>query len=239
MAEIDVEEVKAALIRVAGSSVAGQPHPAPSGRQFDREFQDELRVLMGDREFRAYTEPLERFRVAQHKAMMATLADRRARADGRGVATAVTIADAIASERLAAGLLAQPQTSTFAILDTPFLIWQIPRPDDWLFHVVWPDDRDPNPRVTPDISFKDSHIEPFNSWFRVYVEGNSGPYATSYVTYYMWENPSDSYALVNVQERVDAEWPRGCVGILGKGCGERSLAGCSGDVDTNSLVGLG
>jgi len=199
MAEIDVEEVKAALIRMAGGGVAGRPPPAPSGRQLNREFQDELRALTDDSQFRAYTEPLERFRVAQRKAMMARLGEQRRSQEARhGAATAARVADAIASERLAAGLLAKPQTSTFVVLDTPLLIWQLPCPDDSLFHLPWPDDIDPNPKVTPDITFKDWHIEPFNSWFKVYAQGDSGPYITKYVTYYMWENPSDSYALVNV-----------------------------------------
>jgi hypothetical protein len=170
MADIDLDEAKAVLARIQAGRIADRTSVIPAP-QADRKLPDELRVLMDDPQFRAYTEPLERFRVAQHEAMLAKSAKRRAQTDRDGAAIAASVADAIASERLAAGLLTQPQTTTFVTLDTPFLIWQLPRPDDTFFHLPWPDDRDPNPKVTPDVSFKDWHIEPFNSWFKVYVEG--------------------------------------------------------------------
>jgi hypothetical protein len=72
----------------------------------------------------------------------------------------------------------------------------------------------------PDVTFKDWHIEPHNSWFKVLIDDDST--ATddrTYTAYYLWENPSDSIALVNVTSGMSLNGTAAAWGSSGKTAG--------------------
>jgi hypothetical protein len=60
-------------------------------------------------------------------------------------------------------------------LDTPFLIWATPRSN----------------------IISDSSIEPFNSWAKVRVESSDSEGTHKLSFYYLWDNPSDFFAVIN------------------------------------------
>jgi hypothetical protein len=86
---------------------------------------------------------------------------------------------AMETQREALQLLATPYQSTFITLDKPFLIWQIPHPE-------------------LDI-FIDSHIEPLNSSVKISAHKHAGGDSTSFTFYFLWQNPSEFAAVVNVK----------------------------------------
>jgi hypothetical protein len=84
---------------------------------------------------------------------------------------------AMATRMKVSELLATPFTSTLITLDKPFLIWQLPHPE-------------------LDI-FIDQHIEPNNSWIKLLIDTNAGSDYTQFLFYFLWENESDFFAVVN------------------------------------------
>jgi hypothetical protein len=89
----------------------------------------------------------------------------------------------VEAQSKAIGLLTRP--FTIPLLDKPFAIWQLPRPE---FNITF-----------------DSHIEPMNNWIKLYIEASTIAdffSDTQFVFYFPWENDSDSYALINVQSSL-------------------------------------
>lgn len=177
MATVDVEQMKAALISMYEREAAIRPRvaqpiraAAPGGRDAD------LRSLLeSDPSLAKLAALLTRHRDERRDALKAARAEQLAQAQIDSAAAAAKIADAIEAERTALRLLAQPSAQTYVTLDTPLFILQVPQQD---FR-----------------QFKDDHIEAFNSWVKVDIDTSSGPGDTTFVAYYLWENPSDQYAV--------------------------------------------
>jgi hypothetical protein len=176
MPDLDVAEAKAALTRLHESEAGNRSLVAPPSGD-DHELEQELRALDSDREFRDFGRSLERYRILRRKAIGRRQAAERGYAEQFSAAAGASVAGSFAAQAMALTPLAEPHTSTLVTLDKPFAIWQMPHPD---------------------MTFKDSHIEAHNSWFKVNIFSSSGPYESTYIAYYIWDNPSDAYALVNV-----------------------------------------
>jgi hypothetical protein len=94
-------------------------------------------------------------------------------------------AAAIEARRKALGLLTQPFTSSFVTLDKPLLIWELPHPN-------------------LDI-FRDSGIDSSGGWAKILLQATTTPggqHQTDFRFYFLWENPSDYYAVVNASSSM-------------------------------------
>jgi hypothetical protein len=178
MTDVDVKEMKVALAELNKREVpmrrrwAKPVLPAESDAELRELFEDDPRLA----KLHAL---LTRRHHERRVAFRAARVEQAAQAEDEDPAAAAKIADAFEAERTALQLLAQePRVQTFVTLDKPLFIEQLP---------------------IADLSqFPDHHIEPFNSWFKVNIATNSGPRhkgGTSFVGYYLWENPSDHYAV--------------------------------------------
>jgi hypothetical protein len=153
-----------------------RPSPAQS------ELAELQSLLSADSNLREFGESLTRRRNERHKALQAQM---RSDAQTSQAVGAASSAAAIAARRHALALLAQPFTSSYVTLDEPFLIWELPHPE-------------------LDI-FRDSNIETFGSWVKILVDTKSTPggwHATDFRFYFLWENPSDYYAVANVSSSL-------------------------------------
>lgn len=81
----------------------------------------------------------------------------------------------IDSRRKAVGVLAESSDPFYVTLEKPFLIW-----------------------ATRPSMLGDTHVEPWNSWakFKFHAANTSGWETITF--YYLWENPSDRFAVVNI-----------------------------------------
>jgi hypothetical protein len=114
----------------------------------------------------------------QRKALLA-LQDARGKLSGQQrKALAARMADGIAERRKALGLLSQPYTPTYQVLETPFLIWQ-------------------TPQIEPNV-FLNSNITAGSSWVKVFFDAYSGGDQTNFNFYFLWSNPADYYVVANV-----------------------------------------
>lgn len=68
---------------------------------------------------------------------------------------------------------------SWTVLDRPFVIWQLPHPNL--------------------SEFIDSKIESLNSTVRFRVNTNSGSENSAYIFYFVWENATDYYAVLNAE----------------------------------------
>jgi hypothetical protein len=153
-----------------------RPSPAQS------ELAELQSLLSADSNLREFGESLTRRRDERRKALQAQM---RSDAQTSQAVGAASSAAAIAARRHALALLAQPFTSSYVTLDEPFLIWELPHPE-------------------LDI-FRDSNIETFGSWVKILVDTKSTPggwHATDFRFYFLWENPSDYYAVANVSSSL-------------------------------------
>ncbi len=139
-------------------------------------------LLSADPDLGKFGEILTRYRDRRGKALRAQQAQVRSEAQGSQAADAAALAEGVAARRHALGLLAQPFTSSYVTLEEPFLIWELPHPDLSIF--------------------RDSGIEPLGSWVKVLLETSSGPGYTDFRFYFLWENPSDYYAVANVSSSL-------------------------------------
>ena len=100
-------------------------------------------------------------------------------------AAKAALAAAVDARRQALAILSQPFTSTFVTLDSPFLIWELPHPDLDMF--------------------RDSGIESGASWVKILLQATrtpGGPQQTDFRFYFIWDNPSDYYAVANVSSAL-------------------------------------
>ena len=88
----------------------------------------------------------------------------------------------VAARTKALGMLTKPFTSTFITLGKPFLIWQLP-----------------NPQLN---IFIDSHVEAMNSSVKILINTNAGSDNTQFVFYFLWENESDFFSVINASSSL-------------------------------------
>jgi hypothetical protein len=142
-------------------------------------------LLSADPEFRKFGEVLRRRRDTRREALLAAQAGRRSEEQKSQAAAAAASAARIAARREALTFLAQPFTSSYVMLDEPFLIWELPHPNLEIF--------------------RNSQIESFGSWVKVLLDTKSspgGPNETDFRFYFLWRNPSDYYAVANVSSSL-------------------------------------
>ncbi len=86
---------------------------------------------------------------------------------------------AMENRREALQVLSRPFQSTFVILDKPFLIWELPHPED---------------------IFQDQHYESLNSSIKISADKHAGgEIGTLFTFYFQWRNDSQFTAVVNVR----------------------------------------
>ncbi len=88
------------------------------------------------------------------------------------------LADALQARLKTLEFMTGPFTSSFVILDTPFLIWEYPHPVEDIF--------------------LGSHIERAKSWIKVTVGKYHGADDTQFKFHFLWTNDTDSWSHVNV-----------------------------------------
>lgn len=147
--------------------------------------QDELAqlqsLLAANPDLGKLAEILRRRRGARRKGLLTLQEHMRSEAQRSQAAAAASVAAGIRARRHALSLLAQPFTASYVTLDEPFLIWELPHPELNIF--------------------RDSNIESFGSWVKILLETNSSPggfQKTDFRFYFLWENPTDHYAVANV-----------------------------------------
>lgn len=191
MADVDTEGMKSTLAELSRRASAGSRVRRPPRDQPPPKSEVELRSLLESDPSVAKLASVLTQRLAERvAAQKVAQAEQRAQAEIDNATTA-KIADAIEAERAALELLAQSNAETFVTLTKPLFIAQLPQ--------------------TEYGQFKDQHIEPFNSWFKVDINDSSGGTGlehhltganTSFVAYYLWENPSDQYAFGSVKSNM-------------------------------------
>ncbi|MBX6741422.1 MAG: hypothetical protein IRY87_05145 [Acetobacteraceae bacterium] len=86
-------------------------------------------------------------------------------------------AQGVAYQRKALDMLSLPFEPSFMVLDKPFLIWEMPRPEDMFGNV---------------------HYEALNSSVKISCDRKSGSDNTQFIFYFLWTNPSQAAAVINV-----------------------------------------
>jgi hypothetical protein len=89
-----------------------------------------------------------------------------------------TLKQWMANRATAQKLLAKPFLSYYEIIPKPFLIWETPKAESGVF--------------------VNSQIENNFSWLKAFVETTSRSDDTHFTFYFYWQNPSEYYALMNV-----------------------------------------
>ena len=152
-----------------------RPGPAPSEK-------NQLQSLLSsDPNLGKLTGILTRRRDEQRKALLAVQKEMRSEAQKWQPAAAASLGASTAARRHALGLLTEPFLSQYVPLEEPFLIWELPHPE----LNIWRDDQ----------------IVPGGSWVKLILETSSSPggqNSTDFRFYFLWENPSDYYAVANV-----------------------------------------
>jgi hypothetical protein len=142
-------------------------------------------LLSADSDLGRLAEILTRRRDEQRKALLAVQEEMRSEAQKWQLAAAASLAAATAARVQALELLAEPFTSTYVTLPEPLLIWELPHPE----LNIWRDDQ----------------IVPGGSWVKLILETKSSPAGQSYTDfrfYFLWENPTDYYAVANVSSSL-------------------------------------
>jgi hypothetical protein len=213
MAAVDVKEMQSALVELREREAAMRhPRVAQQMRGAEpAESEAELRALLeSDPGLAKLGALLTRRLVGRRATLKATQAVQRAQAESDHAAA--KIAAAVEAERNALQLLAKPAAEPYVTLTKPMFILQLPQAQF--------------------SQFKDQHIEPFNSWFKVDLEtdtGGVGPERTigggltSFVAYYLWENPSDQYAIGSVTSSMTLNGSASAWGSSGKFSGNWAL----------------
>ncbi len=188
MAVDELAQIKSALADLHDRDAAHRRRPLPADRRPAPAHSDlgELESLLSaDAGFGTFGDILTRRRETQRASLLALQKQLRSEAQPAQAAGVAQLAESIAARRHALSLLAQPFTSTYVTLDEPFLIWELPHPN-------------------LDI-FRDSAIEPYGSWVKILLETTQSPggqQETDFRFYFLWENPSDYYAVVNVSSSL-------------------------------------
>jgi len=102
--------------------------------------------------------------------------EKRAEAIKCAAARQHALIESIDYRRKGLGVLqATPPSPFYVTLEKPFLIW-----------------------ATHPYLLGDTHVEPWNSWAKFKFDSGSTYGAEQFTFYYLWENPSDRYAVVNI-----------------------------------------
>lgn len=120
---------------------------------------------------------IDKMLAEDQKALRADFDKQRAEAASRFPATEKAFRSTMATRLRALKLLGTPFTPSFVTLDMPFLIWQFPHPDN---------------------IFINENYESMHSSVRIFVDAKSGSKLAEFVFFYIWENDSDAFAVVNV-----------------------------------------
>lgn len=143
-------------------------------------------LLSADPDLGKFGEMLRRHRDERRETLLALQAEMRTKAQKSQAAAAASLAARIGARRHALELLGlQPFTPSYETLGEPFLIWELPHPELNIF--------------------LDRAIEPFGSWVKVLLKTTSSPggtQETDFRFYFLWENPSDYYAVANVSSSL-------------------------------------
>jgi hypothetical protein len=123
-----------------------------------------------------------------------------------------TVRSSIRSQRDALKLLAADQhffPFPLVTLDKPFLIWATPHSN----------------------IISDSSIEPFNSWAKIRVESGSSSGLEKLSFYFLWDNPSNFYTVINASTSMSATGRLKATAFGGGSAiystGSSSFVGCS------------
>jgi hypothetical protein len=180
----ELEKIKTALIEQNDPMVAAS-RPLVRADKHRATAQNDLAeletLLAAEPGLGRLTELLSRHRDARRDAQAEFEAQIRDEAKPDPAAEARAAA-AISARAVSLELLSAPFTTSWVTLDTPFLIWQLPHPN-------------------PDI-WLDSGIVPHASWVKALVKTRTGPGSADFRFYFLWENPSDYFAVANVWSSV-------------------------------------
>ncbi len=106
-------------------------------------------------------------------------AEQRVKAAGDPAATRDLYRAVVAEQQKALKLLAQPFYYTITTLEEPFLIWELPHPDLGIWY--------------------DTHYGAYDSSVQFVVSKNEDSGSTEFVFYFLWQNDSDGYQVVNAE----------------------------------------
>ncbi len=184
----EIEEIKAALATLNQREQAtrrhrSRPHPRPAPVQ--NELGELQSLLTENPDLGKLGELLARRLAARRRSLLALERQAGIEAQQEQPAAAMAFAAGVVARQHALGLLSGPFTSRFVTLDEPLLIWELP-----------------HPRL--DI-FRDSAVEPFGSWVKILLQATETPggaQQTDFRFYFLWENPSDYYAVANASSSL-------------------------------------
>lgn len=183
MAVDELAQIKTSLAKLhAGEEARVRTPHAHHGPALAQGNAAELQSLLASNpSLAALGEFRTRSHLQQREALLAQHAAMGSPEQKPAAAAALASAEAsFAARHHALSLLAEPFTSSYEVIEQPFLIWELPHPN-------------------LDI-FRDSQIQPHDSWVKILLNTRSspnGPMYTDFKFYFLWENPSDYYAVVN------------------------------------------
>lgn len=205
MAVDEFAQMKSALVDLSRRTGAGRHHPPDAVRDLSTGA-DKARLWAlkeAGLDLDVAREWIAASRGRPRDVLLASKA--RMRRDGQEIqADGGAFAAGIAAKRRALAMLAQPFTSTYVTLGEPFFISELP----------------PNLDV-----FGDWLINPFNSWAKINLNKTAspgGPSDIDCIFYFLWENPSEYYAVVNVSSSLALYGQAGAQGAQGILSGNRA-----------------
>ncbi|HUC26529.1 MAG TPA: hypothetical protein VMA73_27825 [Streptosporangiaceae bacterium] len=196
----NIEEIKAALVARGEREAAARRrtpradrHPAPAPVQSD--LADLRSLQQADPGMGKLGEILARRLDEQRKSVLARQAQERDAQQAQSDAAAAAATAAINARRAALSILAQPLPSPPVILETPFLIWELPNPDLSIF--------------------QGSGTVLDGSWVKILLDTQhtpDGQQSTDFRFYFIWQNETDYYAVANVSSAL---WLTGTASAIG------------------------
>jgi hypothetical protein len=194
----DIKTALAALKEREATTRRSRPpadhHPAPAPAQ--NELAELQSLLNADPNLGKLGDILAGRLDGQRQSLLAQQDRGRERRQTEAAAAAATAG--INARRQALSILAQPFTPPYyVVIDTPFLIWELP-----------------NPNLS---MFLGSGIEAGGSWVKILLDTQHTPdwETTDFVFYFLWENPTDYYAVANVSSSLSLNGRASALGSSG------------------------
>jgi hypothetical protein len=125
---------------------------------------------------------LDRMSMQNQEELRSNFRKQQSQAAKHAAAAAAAFRQGVENRRKALDLLATPFAPYIITLDRPVLVMETPH--------------------TELDKFIDWHISPLDNWIKVKVDTNAGSDSTQFGFYFMWQNDSDAYAVVNVNSSL-------------------------------------
>lgn len=180
MQKFDIEQLKSALPGINKQQLITSAFGRPSFEKPKFPYRRAVGEILGPflKKGGVDIAKLDKMSMQNQEELRSIFRRRQADAAKHASAAAAAFRQGVESRRKAFDLLAVPFAPYNIILDKPVLVMETPH--------------------TELDKFIDWHTSPLDNWIKVKVDTNAGSDSTQFGFYFMWQNESDAYAVVNV-----------------------------------------